>query len=272
MRLAVTSDLHYDLAGRLTPPDAIEALARQIARERPDLLILAGDLGHGMENFRRCIASFSGVAPRLAVLAGNHDVWHDSHLDLSSQQLLDEVLPGICAELGAIWLETSSLRLGAVAVVGSLAWYDYSAIDPEQAHHALQLPALKRFLNNDANWIDWPHTDPEVAARLGDALLRRIEALDGDPEILQIVVATHVPLLEEQMVRRPDNANWGVSNAFFGNLSLGRRVAAFPKVALLVSGHTHFARDGIVARPGRPLRHAVIGSDYGAPTFRLFEV
>jgi predicted phosphodiesterase len=272
MRLAVTSDLHYDRAGSLTPPDAIEALARQIARQRPELLILAGDLGHGVENFRRCVASFSGVAPRLAVLAGNHDVWRDPHLDLSSQRLLDEALPGVCAELGATWLETSVLRVGSVAVVGSLAWYDYSAIDAEQAHHAPQLPALKRLLNNDANWIDWPHSDPQVAARLGDALLRRIEDLDGDQEIHQIVVATHVPLLEEQMVRRPDNANWGVSNAFFGNLSLGRRVAAFPKVSLLVSGHTHFARDGVVPRPCGPLRHAVIGSDYGAPAFRVFDV
>lgn len=272
MRLAVTSDLHYDLAGHLTAPDTIEALARQIGRERPDLLILAGDLGHGVENFRRCVASFSGVARQVAVLAGNHDVWRDEVQGVSSQPLLDEVLPGLCAELGAVWLETATLRLGPVGVVGSLAWYDYSAIDPEQAHHAPQLPRLKPLLNNDANWIDWAPTDQQVAARLGGALLARLDDLAADPAIRQIVVATHVPLLEGQMTRKPNNPNWGVSNAFFGNLSLGHQVAARDKVTLVVSGHTHCGQEGALARPSGPLRHAVIGSDYGAPAFRLFDL
>ena len=272
MRIAVTSDLHYDLEGHLTPPDAIEALARTIARERPDLLVLAGDLGHGLDNFRRCVASFQGVAPRVAVLAGNHDVWRDERLGHSSARLWEELLPEVCAELGVSWLEDDCLRLDGVAAVGSLAWYDYSGIDPEQAQHASLLPTLKPMLNNDATWIDWPHTDPEVAGRLGAALLARLDALEADPSVRSVAVFTHVPLLEGQMVRRRSNPNWGVSNAFFGNLTLGAQVSARPKVRLLVSGHTHFARDGALDRPSGPLRFAVIGSDYGAPAHRSFDL
>lgn len=272
MRIAVTSDLHYDLAGHLTAPDSIESLARSIARERPDLLVLAGDLGHGLDNFRRCVASFVGVAPAIAVLAGNHDVWRDERQNLSSLRLWDNELPRVCAELGVTWLETESLRFGSVGIVGSLAWYDYSAVDPEQAQHAPLLPSLKPMLNNDANWIDWPYKDPELAARLGDSLLLRLDALEQDPAIRSVAVVTHVPLLEGQMVRKRNNPNWGVSNAFFGNLTLGERVSARSKVRLIVSGHTHFAREGVLERSSGPLRYAVIGSDYGAPISRSFEL
>jgi predicted phosphodiesterase len=272
MRIAVSSDLHLDRAGHLTRPDAIEALAREIARERPDLLVLAGDLAHGLDNFKSCVASFRSVAPRLAVLAGNHDVWRDERLGLSSLSLWEQHLPGCCAELGASWLEGETLRLGSVAVVGSMAWYDYSAVDPEQAHHAAFLPSLKPMLSNDANRIDWPYRDPEMANLLGDALLARLDAVQNEPSVDAIAVITHVPVLEGQMVRKRNNPNWGVSNAFFGNLSLGARLLERSKVRLVVSGHTHLGRDGSLEQPGGAVRYAVIGSDYGAPAFRVFEL
>lgn len=272
MRILVTSDLHYDLAGHLTAPDTVEALARRMARERPDLLVLAGDLGHGLDNFRRCVTSFLGIAPTLAVIAGNHDVWRDEEHNLSSQSLWEDALPQACADLGAVWLEAQSLQLGAIGVVGSMAWYDYSAIDPEHQNHVSLLPSLKPMLNNDANWIDWPHKDPEVAARLGESLLQRIDLLEQDPSIQSIAVFTHVPLLEGQMVRKSNHPNWGLTNAFFGNLTLGNQILTRSKIRLIVSGHTHTARNGSLPRPSGDLQYSVIGSDYGTPTFQSFEI
>lgn len=273
MRLIVTSDLHHDHRGHLTSPEQIDALARRIAAEHPDLVVLAGDLGHGVDEFLACVGHFQKVAPRLAVLAGNHDVWRDDERALGSQQLFERELPAACASLGAVWLEGASLRVGEVAIAGSMAWYDYSAIDPQHRALAARVGALKGAMSNDAHWIDWPWSDPELAARLGDRLDAELAALERDPGVACVAVVTHVPLLEEQMIRKPHDERWGVSNAFFGNLTLGDRVTARAKVRLVVSGHTHGGRLGERLVAGRaPLTYAVVPSDYGEPAYLTFEL
>jgi hypothetical protein len=41
------------------------------------------------------------------------------------------------------------------------------------------------------------------------------------------------------MLRKPDDFDWGFSNAYFGNLTLGRQVLeTSKKVQAVVSGHT----------------------------------
>ncbi|RYE93010.1 MAG: metallophosphoesterase [Myxococcales bacterium] len=273
MRLAVSSDLHFDRRGHLTTPAAVADVAARLRAARPDVVVLAGDIAHGLDNIRGGIEAFVGCAPVVAVLAGNHDVWRDDALALGSRQLFDESLPALCAELGVTWLENTVIRHGTSAVVGSLAWYDYSAVDPSQAALAPHLASLKRLHNADAHRVDWPNTDPDVAARLADGLMARLAAVAADPTITSIAVVTHVPLLDEQLIRKPDDPRWGLSNAYFGHLTLGARVAAEPRVTLVVSGHTHGARAGVRDRPGMPpLRYSVIGSDYGEPVGEVFEV
>ena len=273
MRVAVTSDLHYDSAGDLTPPAAIEELARRIAAERPDAVILAGDLAHGLDQFAACVRCFRDVGAPFAVLAGNHDVWRDDARGLGSQRLFDEALPAATRAEGAIWLEGETVRVGDVAIVGSLAWYDYSAVDPGVHAPPDVVGALKGRFNNDAHWIDWPDDDRAVAARLGAAMRARLRAACDDPSVRAVLVATHVPILEEQMVRRPEDPRWGFSNAYFGNLTLGAAVLGEPKVRAVVSGHTHFGRRAQVARAGAPpIDAAVVGSDYGAPELLSIEI
>ncbi len=273
MRLAVSSDLHFDDRGHLTSGEAIERVARSLAAERPDMIVLAGDIGHGLDNIRGGITPFVGRAAQVAVVAGNHDVWRDKKRQLGSHELFERAIPELCADLGVTWLETTTLRHERVAVVGSMAWYDYSAIDPSQAHKASLAATLKRQFNADAHQVDWAATDLEMASHLADRLMDRISLLERDPSIDTIAVVTHVPLLDEQMTRKPRDPHWSFSNAYFGHLTLGVRVAACPKVTLVVSGHTHGARSAVRDRPGmRPLRSAVIGSDYGAPVGEVFEV
>lgn len=210
----------------------------------------------------------------MAVLAGNHDVWRDRSLDIGSEQLFTEVLPRVCTDLGALWLEGACCRLGDVSVVGSMAWYDYSAIDPQQkGPGAEQIAASKRFFNNDANWIDWPHSDLEVAASLAGPLLAQLRAAEAAPEVRAVAVVTHVPVLDAQMARKPHDPAWGFSNAFFGNLTLGEQILRFPKVSAVLSGHTHIGREGSLARPPLPpVRYRVVPSDYGEPRHVMIEV
>ena len=57
MRLAVTSDLHFDFGGALTPPEKIEELVLLIVESKPDAVVLAGDIAA----FEACLAEFKGL-------------------------------------------------------------------------------------------------------------------------------------------------------------------------------------------------------------------
>ncbi len=268
VKIVVTSDLHVDPEGRLTTRAQIDELARAIADEAPSLVVLAGDLGHTLRGWELCLDAFRAMPCPVAALAGNHDVWRDRAENIGSEALFTTVLADRCERAGILWLEASTLRFGPIAVVGSMAWYDYSAVDPTSTISAAQLEALKRTFNNDARCIDWPHRDVEVAARLGDALVTKLESLERDAAIGTVAVVTHVPLLEEQMERRPNDPTWGLCNAYFGNLTLGQRVTAFAKVRAVVSGHT---RGGRRAKRGA-IDIRVVASDYGAPSYECVEL
>ena len=45
------------------------------------------------------------------------------------------------------------------------------------------------------------------------------------------------------MCRKPNNRDWGFSNAYFGNLTLGAQVLERQKVSHVISGHTHVGRN-----------------------------
>ncbi len=275
MRIAVTSDLHYDPHGHLTAPDAVRDLAAQIAETRPDLVVLAGDLGHGIASFGACVERFTERGLAVAVLAGNHDVWRDDDARVGSEALWTERLRTVTRALGACWLEDHSLRFGDVAVVGSMAWYDYSGVDRSVGATPEQCAVAKRMFNNDAVWLDWPWSDQALASHLADGLVARLASAAAESTVRAVVVATHVPIVEEQMVRRPDDARWGFSNAYFGHLTLGARVVCEPKVRAIVSGHTHCAVRATLVRDaarGGPIDVRVIGSEYGEPAFELVEV
>jgi len=273
VRVAVTSDLHYDPTGTLTPPDVIRALVGQIAAAEPDALVIAGDLAHGLPLFEACLDCFTSLNNPVGVIPGNHDIWRDPIAGLSSLALLETALPTACRKRGFTWLEEDSLLVRDVAIVGGMCWYDYSAVDPAVGISGDTLEAAKSLYNNDAHWVDWAYSDREMSSRLLEGLARRLAVVARDSAVRAILVATHVPVLEQQMVRKPENPRWGLSNAYFGNLTAGRIILGEPKVEAITSGHTHVARSGTVPRePGAPVRYEVIGSEYGTPVFLVIDV
>lgn len=266
--IVVTSDLHLGV----TRPESVRALADQIAAEQPDLTVLAGDLGEGPANLAACLSIFRELPGHVAVLAGNHDVW--ARGGFGSQELWERVLPGAVREAGMLWLEDAIWQRDGVAVLGSLAWYDYSAVDPTFAHcSAAEFAARKHEFNLDGYKVTWGWDDVAFADRLGDALRRRLQTLESDPTVQATLLVTHVPLFEEQMLRKPHDVRWGFTNAYFGNLTLGRRLLDTPKLRMVVSGHTHVGRMGLVRRTrldgadGLPV--LVLDSDYGKPVYHV---
>jgi 3',5'-cyclic AMP phosphodiesterase CpdA len=271
-RIAVTADLHFDRRGYLTTPQMVDDLVLRLQVKQVDAVILAGDLGHPSGDFAACLTAFRRLSVPVAVLAGNHDVWRDEQ-GWSSQELWECRLPSLVKEVGFIWLEDSVVRVGDVAVVGSLAWYDYSAAPASVPFPPEYFAAMKKNLNNDSVWIDWPWSDVEFASMLRAGLVRRLEELEVDASVREVVVITHVPLFEEQIVRRPGDRSWEISNAYFGNLITGQAVLRFKKVVRVISGHTHVARQGVVGRAsGSDVAVSVIASDYGSPELEVVEL
>jgi 3',5'-cyclic AMP phosphodiesterase CpdA len=268
MKIAITSDLHLPI----TPITLIARLAEQVAAYRPDVFIVAGDVGESLPDWQRCLSTLKSIvdAP-LLVLAGNHDLW--TRNIWPSQKLFEELLPEQTAKVGGVWLEWAAFVRDGVGIVGSIAWYDYSAIDPVFQHEPPdQIGRHKRDFNYDAQGIDWRWTDPDFAGMVGDKLLARLDRLENDDAVKQIVVATHVPLLEAQMCRKPGNSSWGYSNAYFGNLTLGREVLHRGKVTHVISGHTHVGRQETIELDDRRIHTWVIPSEYGRPAWLKLEI
>ena len=268
--IVVTSDLHLGI----TRQARIQQLVRQIEAEQPDLTVLAGDIGEGLQNFRACLGLFAHLPGTVAVLAGNHDVWARGH---HSQDLWERDLPQAVRDAGMLWLEDDIWQRHGVAVVGSIAWYDYSAVDPSIPPHPPEYFATqKKNYNMDAVFVDWPWTDRAFAARVGQALCERIARLDADADVSSIVVITHVPLFDVQMARKPGDARWGFSNAYFGNFTLGHRILDSRKLRVVISGHTHAGRNGFVDRPYDtdlpPIPVSVLAADYNNPIYQVLSV
>jgi 3',5'-cyclic AMP phosphodiesterase CpdA len=262
--VVVTSDLHLGITGRYQ----LQVLAEDITAKRPDLTVLAGDIGEGLSNFVSCLKLFLGVPGVVGVLAGNHDLW--ARHGYCSKDLWERQLPEAVRAAGMLWLEDMVWRSGGLAVIGSLAWYDYSAAERTSEWPEFYAANKSKF-NADGLYIDWQWADREFADRLGDQLVTRLDHAEHEAGIQACLVVTHVPLVEEQITRRPWNRRWTLGNAYFGNLTLGRRVLQFRKVQAIISGHTHVGRHGNIARPDfpemAPVAVYVVPSDYNRPEF-----
>lgn len=264
-RVVITSDLHLGI----TKAEEIEPMVAEIAAERPDLTIIAGDIGRRLGDIHACLALFQDVPGEKAALAGNHDLW--KHGDDHSADLWERSVPDAVREAGALWLEDDNWVRDGLAVVGSIAWYDYTGADPAIPPMPEEYwVELKRELHPDARYLDWSWSDTEFAARCGDALMARIAGAEAASDVTDLLVVTHVPLFREQIIIRAEIPNWGRTNAYFGNLTLGDRVRHAPKLRAVVSGHTHIGRrERLAEQPGVPAW--VVPSDFHTPRYVVYE-
>lgn len=256
-----------------------EPVRRMIAamdRDSPDAVVLAGDIGNPSFIFAECLAEFHRLGVPVLVLAGNHDVWISQNE--SSAPLFTKILPRVTRGEGYFWLDGDEPFLledrdgQKVGIAGSMAWYDYSARDPERGLTDEQILAMKPRFAMDARCVDWPQSDQEFAAACRERLRKQLDVLEADPDVKAILVVTHVPIFDNQMDRRPEDDFWTLGNPFFGHFTMGEDVARYSKVRWVVSGHTHVAMNGVVEREGMtPIATAVVGSDYHKPRYLIVD-
>jgi 3',5'-cyclic AMP phosphodiesterase CpdA len=259
---AITADLHLGI----TPPGAILHLKEGMMKKKPEVIIIAGDIGEPIQNFKKCLSLFSDAPCPVGVVIGNHDLYNTDGRH-HSEELWGRMLRDAVKEYGCVWMEDEAVTIGDTTFIGSMAWYDYTSRDPRLSHLPDDfLYSCKGKFVSDGNYIDWERDDREFAAALLDGLVKRIEVAQGDPSVRRIAVVTHVPLFPEQMVHyRSDNP---YSDAYFGNFTGGKEVSRFSKVMDVVSGHTHRGVDKVIGN----IRVRVVPSDYRKPAFITLEM
>jgi len=267
--IAVTSDL---LLGASTGA-SIDTLIDALAGSGADAVVLAGNIG---ENDAQLIRFFKqaklAMACPIAFIPGNHSLFFRE--DITSEALLTGHLARLCKDYGIHYLPGNPFQIGALALAGSLAWYDYSAADPT-AHLSLEDHVQFRQEHNipEALRIDWGWSDREVADSVSTLLAQDIQRLESDPNVTNILVVTHFPVFDWQIPRDPGNRLAGLRNAYQGNLTVGRYLLGREKVRGVVSGHVPSSGCRILHRdPLPPMPTWLVGSTPDSPAFTLARI
>lgn len=270
LRIAVTADLHYGGA-RGRGDEATRLLAAFLYDQPPDVLILAGDIGH-VEHFDQCLTLFDNLSVIKALVPGNHDVWverDDSRGD--SLTVYREHLPRVCAAHGFHYLDGGPLFLpdSGLALVGTMNWYDYSwSIDqlrdqlPDYEKHLLEMRFPAGGRHNDRRFVRWSFDDVGFTAEVVATFRRHLGTALAQVD-RAVVIAHHPPFFglnfpnETETSPSVDRLLW---EAFSGNRALEELLTQHgDRIPFIFCGHTHRARENRLG----PSRGYNVGGDYG---------
>ncbi len=239
MKLMLTSDVHH--------PQYWQKLSSHLEKEKPDLLIIAGDLT-ASGNMREFEKLFKLVKrhTNLWYVLGNHDLWLSKRMlrkGLNSLHKM-ELIRKMALSYGFLDLHLEGpQKLGNLSLVGVIGWYDYSYApegtleqflrgSPYDCHPLSKYNPCPEWWN-DKVWVKLPFSDPEFAKMNADLLREGLLGV-GDA----IVIMHHVPK-EELLVR--DRGSF--YSAYHGSPLLGRVLEDFRyKLFFVGYGHDHNGR------------------------------
>ncbi len=262
MKLIITADLHLGH----TSKTHVKQMVNNIINDRPDIIVIAGDITEpAVMGLSEALELFDKSHVIKGLILGNHDLWNYYGKVDSSEKIWSEIAPKVCELHEFIWMEDDIIYYDDKAIVGSIAWYDYSNSNYYNNSDNFFYSRKKQF-NNDGNYIDWDRTDIEFAKECRDGVVTRLKHLEDNPNINQVIVITHVPIFSEQMVKY--KGDHPIGDAYFGHFALGKEVLKFDKVKHVVSGHTHRGMDREI--PG--FRMQTVNSDYGFPRYLTLNI
>lgn len=275
LRIAVTADLHYGTR-HTAGNQATEQLAQYLRANRPDVILLAGDIGAG-EDFQRCLALFDGIDCIKGLVPGNHDVWvRLADVRGNSKQVYEEYLPKVSREHGFQYLDHASLQFpeSDLAIAGSMNWYDYTW-DHELLQQAtpdwqerLQTKRFTRGQHNDANFVRWPWSDPEFTTIVYDRFKNQLE--ESLANFTHTAVVMHHPPIKGLLypAKDPPTLDGLLWRAFSGNTRVEELLLKWAeRIPAVWCGHTHSARH---CQEG-PMRGFNIGGDYEFKRLQEFD-
>lgn len=273
MLIASISDIHTDFPENR---EVLVKLAAEIHRREPDVLIVAGDVSHRNDRIARALKALCVVAPQVAYIPGNHDLWFDvpsarSRPELNTWVRYREELRDLVEGIGVHYLPAGPLLHGNVAVVGTCGWYDYSmtpdAIRTSIGEEALAAKQFGGVMWSDARFIAFRDSagglmeDRAVARAMEVELEAHLGQVDANPEVEHAVVVTHHQPFDE-VVTHTGTLPWEFFNAFMGSRGLGRVIKGARKARVAIYGHTHLVGETVIDQ----LR--VFGTPLGYPRER----
>jgi putative phosphoesterase len=207
-------------------------LAREAARRKLDILLVAGDISSDYALSLKTIDSLaaeSGV--RVLFVPGNHDIWNERHPSLRARDTYDALLshPANLAR-GPIFLNNNW------AIVGDLGWYDFAYGDP-----SFSRADFERMRFGERTWQDkikslWDLSTIDVHRMFLKRLEETLDLVEGH----RILLATHVVQIRDFTVLEPGEM-WKYFNAFLGSPDYGE-LCIRKNVDLAVCGHVHYRR------------------------------
>ncbi len=255
MKLMLTSDVHH--------PQHTHRLLLFLKREKPDILVIAGDLT-ARGDMREFLKLFKLVSRHstLWYVLGNHDLWLSRSMMRRGKNSLDkmESVRKLASSFGFVdlYLEGPQ-KIGDLSVVGVIGWYDYRYADPSYKMEQFlrgspyNCDPLSKYYPcpewwNERIWVKLPYSDPEFA-EINVEKLR--EWLSSQKKA--IVVMHHVPKAE---LLTKD----GFYRAYHGSPLLGRTLEDLRERVVLV-GYGHHEGKEAVIRGVRYVPLAILSRD-----------
>jgi Calcineurin-like phosphoesterase len=246
VKVFFASDLHVDAPGNAA---AVAALADLAAAERPDVVVIAGDVCNGTAKLAPTLRMFANAAPHRVYVPGNHELWGTDQGKPGTRERYYQDLPRIAREAGFHPLVVEPLVVADVGFVGTMGWYDYSFADPADGWSAEEIATKSR---DGLEWMDrryvrWkgpdglPSPDPDVAGLLLEDLRDQIDSLSSAPLRTAVLVTHHLPfrsLVPPVFV----DGRLKFFRAFLGSVRLGEAARADPRISVAYAGHVHSVR------------------------------
>ena len=257
MRIASVSDLHTDFPAN---QQAVVALATEIHRRSADAVIIAGDISHKDDRIRRVMLGLKEVAPAVAYVPGNHDLWFDvpsarTRPELDTWKRYRSELRAIAEQAGVHYLPADPLVLGNVAIVGCCGWYDYSFVKPWLRRSVDDATlASKQYggvMWTDARLIAFRDaagalmSDADVARRMEADLRAHLTTVEAREDIEHVIVVTHHQPFDE-VVHRTGTLPWEFFTAYMGSRGLGDVIRSGRKVHAAIYGHSHLIGEHLI--------------------------
>ena len=285
LKILCTADLHLVPTYR---DKVLDALGKEIEREEPDALIVAGDLATAALA-RSALGELRTLFPdgQIVLALGNHDFWvNGDGAVTSTDEVIDRYWVPAAVAFGVQLLDRETVWIGELPVVGGYGHYDYGFAWPGLRFDGRQITG-EDYAAGGPPWptkLRWRDFDqfptgsntPELAT----GQVHAIEARLNQVERRSALIVLHTPPMGELLgISQPwqkgllltgEQRDYAFFRAYLGNRAMGEMILRRrQQIQAVICGHTH--------RRVEPAQldgfwGANIGSDYGRPRTLVLEV
>ena len=273
MNILLTSDLHLNIPerSRRTGHTTFSAFAESIARENPDAVVVAGDIGIPDKAGEHLVALRRVVGNRpLAFCVGNHDLWVSPGRHGEFGAIVDVVARfwrEPAGDVGAVLLDEENADFGDVIISGGYGHFDLGHAIPNLCVGGM-LVTERIYLSGGMGGLRWRDFEyiPNCGSRLQADAREQAKSiairLDQAIATGKRVLATMHTCPWPELNGHPASGNvTDILAAYGGNSLLGAELEkSAASIEWLMCGHTHMPVRERILHGTRALN---VGTDYG---------